>query len=223
MLAEAHLRIKMRNLRIRVNNLLLAALSCIISRMPKTEPKIKSVTFPPGQGEVCKRFSMARRKAGLSQEALAGKIGVTRDQIANVELERTVLEFRVGWNACSVLNANPLWLATGSGSEGPFVPVDISRLGAIPARARFTEIVTGPLFTDRSLRESVGYEIRNYSVSGDALSKNYEDTLLTILRTFLLQVPAERRNDLITHLSSSLSQFVQEAKRDTLKEVVRKN
>ena len=166
---------------------------------------------------------MARRKAGLSQEALAEKIGVTRDQVANVELERTVLEFRVGWNACSVLNANPLWVATGSGSEGPFVPVDIARLGAIPARTRFTEIVTGPLFTDLYLREAVGYEIRNCSVSGDALSKNYEDTLLTILRTFLLQVPAERRNDLITHLSSSLSQFVQEAKRDTLKEVVKKN
>lgn len=73
------------------------------------------------------RLRRARDEAGLSQEALAKEIGVTRSAISQVELGISIsLNAENLTQAARRMGKNPLWLATGDGPED-----DPSALGTI--------------------------------------------------------------------------------------------
>lgn len=64
---------------------------------------------------------------------MATEMGLSRDQLASVEIKRVPLRFWSGWRACRSLRLNPLWLATGSGKKYPwrtsgFEPEDAARI-----------------------------------------------------------------------------------------------
>lgn len=48
-------------------------------------------------------------------------MGISRDQLASIETERSRLRFDPAWKACRALNLNPIWLAFGESAQAPFV------------------------------------------------------------------------------------------------------
>lgn len=70
------------------------------------------------EAAIGKRVRAARKQVRLSQSKLAPVIGLTRDQLNNVEIGRVGLRFGPGWSVCAELDINPLWLAFGS-TEAP--------------------------------------------------------------------------------------------------------
>jgi len=78
----------------------------------------------PSEIAICARVATERKAAKFSQNALADAIGVSRDQIASIEIHRTELRFRIGWNICKALNLNQWYVATGQGPKHPFHDFD---------------------------------------------------------------------------------------------------
>lgn len=74
----------------------------------------------PDELEICHRVAELRSAARLSQKTLAEAIGITRVQLANIEIGRTLLPFWIGWRICKTLDLNPLYLATRHGAKKPF-------------------------------------------------------------------------------------------------------
>jgi transcriptional regulator with XRE-family HTH domain len=99
----------------------------------------------PEEKTVSDRLAAVRRFAGSSQEKFAEAIGLSRDQLANIESGRTVLRFLTGWSACRQLGVSQLWLATGEAPSAPFLDVALEDC-TIPHNASFREVCqTEPL------------------------------------------------------------------------------
>src|SRR5664279_966514 len=69
--------------------------------------------LPNAEGEICLRFGHARRSANSTQAEIAGLLGVSRNQIANIEARRVPLKFWLGERFCAQLGISQSWLATG--------------------------------------------------------------------------------------------------------------
>jgi transcriptional regulator with XRE-family HTH domain len=61
------------------------------------------------------RIKMIRKELKLSQTAFGEKLGVKRDVIANIELERAPVKDLVIRMICRTFNVNPLWIENGEG------------------------------------------------------------------------------------------------------------
>lgn len=61
------------------------------------------------------RIKILRKELKLSQPAFGEKIGVKRDVIANLELERVPAKELILKMICRTFNVNPLWLEDGKG------------------------------------------------------------------------------------------------------------
>ena len=79
--------------------------------------------LPESERAIGARVREARKRAKLSQAKIAALIGLTRDQVNNVELGRAALRFRPGWDLCVELDLNPAWLLTGEGERHGLVVV----------------------------------------------------------------------------------------------------
>lgn len=61
------------------------------------------------------RVKALRKELKLSQPAFGEKLGVKRDVIANIELERAPLKDIMAKMICKTYGVNPLWLEEGVG------------------------------------------------------------------------------------------------------------
>lgn len=61
------------------------------------------------------RIKELRKELKLSQTAFGEKIGVKRDVVANMELERAPIKDLALKMICRTFNVNPLWLENGEG------------------------------------------------------------------------------------------------------------
>ena len=68
------------------------------------------------------RIRVLRKELKLSQPAFGEKIGVKRDVIANIELERAPVKELMQKMICRTFNVNPLWLEKGEGEMFLDVP-----------------------------------------------------------------------------------------------------
>jgi len=104
----------------------------------------------PAFREIAARLAMRRRLSGLSQAELAGKVGISKPQLASVESFRVALKFWVGWRCCEVLDIAPLWLASGRGDDRPFAriyqPGPQEAMNFIPPDCIFTEAAVGCVY-----------------------------------------------------------------------------
>jgi transcriptional regulator with XRE-family HTH domain len=72
--------------------------------------------LPAGEREICRRLAAIRRFEGFEQAGLGLRLGITRNQVANIEAARVPLKADVALRFCLMLNVSPLWLARGVGS-----------------------------------------------------------------------------------------------------------
>lgn len=68
------------------------------------------------------RIKALRKELKLSQTVFGEKIGVKRDVIANIELERAPVKELMLKIICRTFNVNPLWLEKGEGEMFLDVP-----------------------------------------------------------------------------------------------------
>jgi len=73
------------------------------------------------EAAVCGRFKISREEAGVTQERIGLHMGLTRNQIANIESKRVPLRFWPGWKFCAELDINASWLARGVGPLRPCI------------------------------------------------------------------------------------------------------
>ncbi len=64
---------------------------------------------------ISERVKALRKELKLSQTEFGEKIGVKRDVISNIELERAPVKDLVIRMICRTFNVNPLWLEKGEG------------------------------------------------------------------------------------------------------------
>lgn len=64
---------------------------------------------------IAERIKEIRKALKLSQPAFGDKLGVKRDVIANIELERVPVKDLMLKHICRTYNVNPLWLENGEG------------------------------------------------------------------------------------------------------------
>ena len=84
------------------------------------------------------RIKVLRKELKLSQTAFGEKIGVKRDVIANVELERAPVKDLMLKIICRTFNVNPLWLEKGEGEMFLETPDTILDDLAIEFAKRYT-------------------------------------------------------------------------------------
>lgn len=139
----------------------------------------------PDEKAVCQRLASIRRAVGLNQEELASAIGLTRDQLTNIETGRTELGFIDGWNACKRLGIRQLYLATGSQPMTPFEPFNLDDPDvSIPKTSFRRALTTGP-FADLLIT----FEAWRANIPPGASLAAYEDAIKKLARTFLLRIP----------------------------------
>lgn len=61
------------------------------------------------------RVKELREELGLSQPKFGERLGVSRDVISNIELERVEVKDMMINLICKTFNVNPLWLSDGEG------------------------------------------------------------------------------------------------------------
>ncbi len=68
------------------------------------------------------RIKILRKELKLSQPAFGERLGVKRDVIANIELERVPVKEIMIKHICRTFDVNPLWLEKGEGEMFLDVP-----------------------------------------------------------------------------------------------------
>lgn len=71
---------------------------------------------------VAQRIKELRKGLKLSQPAFGEELGVSKDVIANIELERVPIKGLMIKHICRTFNVNPLWLENGVGEMFLDVP-----------------------------------------------------------------------------------------------------
>jgi transcriptional regulator with XRE-family HTH domain len=171
-------------------------LSAPYSRMAKI------IIMGSEESAVCQRLASARRFSGLSQEELANAIGITRDQLTNIETGRAVLGFVIGWKACKRLGVNQLYLASGSHPITPFR--DVGPLEDLPSpNASFREAcIMGPIADLLNLLDASTQR----AGPGESM-RAYEKGAASLVRTFLLRLPEDSYPQLLDSIYAALRTF----------------
>ncbi len=164
--------------------------------------------LPEWQRAIGKRVRTARIRFKLSQAKLANLIGLTRDQLNNVELGRVALRFQPGWNLCLQLDLNPAWLLSGDGERHGFV--DLSGMNEVPDDVLFSDLMENlsaedvqwpgySKYREDSLRSSLAGEAR----SGDELAAK-----LGTLTNWLKHVSPKLHSEFWTAMAKAARDFV---------------
>ena len=173
---------------------------------------IRPPVLPTHESSTCARLAAVRRQLGWSQDSLAVAVGITRDQLANIETGRTVLNFETGWKICRHLNVDPLYLASGIGAAMPFHNVDLEGR-SVPGSKSFrivcaTELMEKLEFSRALNRSLSANKDLLVGLQADALAPTYERAISGIVKAFLVEAPPEIRPLALEHVARSLREFV---------------
>jgi transcriptional regulator with XRE-family HTH domain len=164
------------------------------------------------ESSTCARLALVRRQLHLSQDNLAAAVGITRDQLANIETGRTVLNFEIGWKICRHLNVDPLYLASGTGAVMPFHYIDLEERN-VPGSDSFRMVCATQLreeleFSRALSRALSGNKQLFAEFQADALAPAYERAISGIVKAFLAEAPPEIRQLALEHIARALREFL---------------
>src|ERR1039457_4626870 len=169
---------------------------------------IRPPVLPTHQSSTCARLAVVRRQLDLSQDNLAAVVGITRDQLANIETGRTVLNFDIGWKICRHLNVDPLYLASGIGTVMPFHNVDLEGRN-ISGSESFRMVCASQLGEELEFSRALSGNKQLFAeFQADALAPAYERAISGIVKAFLAEAPPEIRPLALEHIARSLREFL---------------
>lgn len=178
--------------------------------------------LPAGEREVCKRFKIARQEAGITQDRIGIHIGLTRNQVANIESCRVPLRFWAGWKFCSELDVNAAWLATESGPLRPCV--DFFKIYTAPPTIEsdfegneqsfaegFAEISLrySELFQDQGFKKRTGAGLRGdiqRAVHSGGLF--HRKAIALLVEGWMNDIPPDHRDDFVAFLCEAADKFL---------------
>jgi DNA-binding XRE family transcriptional regulator len=161
--------------------------------------------------EICRRFRQLRAMSGWSQTDFGKALRVTRDQIANVELERNPLQFSLGDSACSKLDICQQWLATGREPLRGYIELPSETGVEIGLRELFSTVYRRVLSTHVSvvLRETEIRKARAFAQADAAAEQDADNYAYELARGFFSLVPPALRREFFGELSAAASAFLQ--------------
>ena len=169
---------------------------------------IRPPVLPTHESSTCARLAVVRRQLDLSQDNLAAAVGITRDQLANIETGRTVLNFDIGWKICRHLNVDPLYLASGIGTVMPFHNVDLEGRN-ISGSESFRMVCASQLGEELEFSRALSGNKQLFAeFQAEALAPAYERAISGIVKAFLAEAPPEIRPLALEHIARSLREFL---------------
>jgi len=153
---------------------------------------------------IATRFRAVRNRQALSQAILAQQIGLSRDQVANVEYGRASLRMWPGWRFCKFTDTHPVWLATGGGPEKPCVRVYVAMDGL--EDFLFSEFVA----LNRDLLE--GAPTERYQHAANFSDEQLADYVRSLAKYWFSKTTGDRRQQLQDLLFRAGSEFVGNAR-----------
>ena len=167
---------------------------------------------------ICDRFKLAREEAGVTQEKIGRHIGLSRDQVASIELKRVPLRFWPGWRFCSELDINAAWLAYGDEPMRPCIdffkvfmaPPSIEDDPDIDFINGFAEIGDRyhTLFREQgTTKRRVGALCGELSKRVHAGGSAHKQAITALVDTWLSDVGPDNRDALLAHLVSAAQEF----------------
>jgi DNA-binding XRE family transcriptional regulator len=212
-----------------------ALFSSVIWRGFGVRRKAKSPQFKPlpdNEKEICRRVAAVRRFQGLNQTELARRVGLTRDQLANIEAMRVALKFGTALAICRAIDINPNWLYSGAGPQGPMLefndPLCLAVLDVVPASDRFSSVWTG---FGNSLLELSTLHTRRIGRQGREQEQSLTDTGPLVVPLEYWGAEADQKNDLTRSslkrknkgVKSEIQKLIEQVKRKTSKPGAKSN
>lgn len=143
--------------------------------------------------EVCRRMAQIRRTEGLNQAQFASRIGVTRDQIANIESGRVSLKWPVGIMICRAFNVSQLWLSTGQEPLRPFFDLDEAQdWTGVPDTRSFAAACKDSFLKELTFRRNLLLNSKNPETAV-RLAKTFHDAVESYVNAFLAEVSEENK------------------------------
>lgn len=108
----------------------------IISAVPRKNP------IPPKDSEVASRIKAVRSSWKLSRSFIAARCATNSGEIARIELGRVPLKYGIAKQLLRYFDLNPVWLMTGKGEQGKYIPLPDSEVLGASDNDAFTEVFT---------------------------------------------------------------------------------
>ena len=173
--------------------------------------------LPDSERAIGKRIRAARTKFRLSQSRLAPIIGLTRDQLNNVEIGRVALRCEPGWELCAELDLNPLWLAFGEGQPHGFV--DISGSEFFFGDTLFSQLMHD-IAREDPLETWPGYaEYRKTELNSDR-GRTVQASIEALLQKWLNQIKPNQRADFLKIVERSARDFAHSGRHNVNQELI---
>lgn len=166
--------------------------------------------LPEIERQIGKRVRAARTKFQLSQSRLAPILGLTRDQLNNIEIGRVALRFEPGWALCSELNLNPLWLAFADPEQHGFVDISASETFG---DALFSRVVDDLRREDPS-GSRPDYRAFREQTLGSSRGGLFPGVSVSFLAKWLNQLQPQRRADFWKAIHRSARGFIRADKKN---------
>jgi DNA-binding XRE family transcriptional regulator len=157
--------------------------------------------------EIGKRLTEAREEALVSQTALAVRIQIARERLVKYEAGIVPLQFWPGLAACSVLDINQCWLATGVGPQLPYIALDWKRhLVEVPKRALFSRVF------DERLKKLVEPNTMIAAALDDMLGweSSLDDLYRSVTFAWLQNVNASRAGEFVIRLARAADKILKD-------------
>jgi DNA-binding XRE family transcriptional regulator len=151
-------------------------------------------SLPKKEVEICRRVGSVRRYERVNQAQFAQNVGLTRNQLANIESGRVSLKFWTGWRICEKLDINQLWLSTGIGFNRPNFDINLSPFSqSLTEQTLFSEACEGVLSEELRVRQKAMEAIRDFPRTVDKVAQVYEDIIKSIIAWVQSDFPAPQR------------------------------
>lgn len=148
---------------------------------------------------------------------MARKLGVSRNQLANIESGRVAVRFSLGNLFCSNENLSQWWLATGEAPKSPYFELDKSFYEPEPKEsALFSEVCFGRLQEILQVRIRLYRSAANSEAAADYLADSYQLLFKQLLPVLVFEVPEDARIDYLTFLVTETRQFIEDHKSSTI-------
>ena len=181
--------------------------------------------LPRREIEIGRRLREIRTLAKCPRSYLAHSFGVDKSVLTRIENGRAPLKFDLAVQILSLLNANPMWLATGQGDRRPFLYLPEPEDLGVSGKSLFSEVFDvhlarhlAPKYASPILNEVVAWISPDQSSYRDSVA----NLLAEILSKFLDEIPDEALDDFVNKMPKLLRDFLKSFPKERWEVVVQR-
>jgi len=165
--------------------------------------------------EICGRVRELRNRAALSQQEFSNLLGLSRAQVAALEMPWSTLRYAVADRLCQKFNICQRWLATGADPLKGYVEIAAEIAVEIGPRELFS------IAYDQRIQRTIDAKIKDDEILSRALAvspsiaeKIREDRLYNLAQVWFSRIPPHLYQDYFGTLMAASSDFYHAHKKD---------